>query len=128
MREIEQWAGDQIECRQAGGRRDLADDQIVGGEIQGGDDNPEGDGLGDRLSDGEFGKDALRRASLRLLPARGIRRVSELNGLSRQRFYAPAQAGQPTLRQIPWRQHRDPADQDAGDQGRLKQGGARQHR
>ena len=67
-------------------------------------------------------------AGLRLLPARGLRGGSPLGGLSRQRLDAPAQAGQSAFRQIARRQHGDPANQEAGDQGRLKQGGARQHR
>ena len=61
--EIEQRAGDQVEGRQTRGRGEFADHDVVGGEIQSGDDDPEGDGLGDRLPDGEFGKDVLRRAA-----------------------------------------------------------------
>ena len=125
--EIEQRAGDQVVGRQTRGRREFADHHVVGGEIQGGDDDPEGDGLGDRLPDGEFGKDVLRRAGLRLPPARGFRCGSPLGGLSRQGLDAPAQARQSASRQISRRQHGDPANQEAGDQGRLQQGGARQH-
>jgi hypothetical protein len=88
---------------------------------------PEGDGLGDRLPDGEFGKDVFRRAGQWLLLAGGLRGGSPLGGLSCQRLDAAAQVGQSAFRQISRRQHGDPANQEAGDQGRLQQGGARQH-
>ena len=94
VREIEQRPGYEIEGRQARGRGDLADHDIVGGEVERGDDHPEGDGFGDRPPNREFGKDVSGRFELRLLRARRCRSGLAMDRLSGQRLDAPAQAGQ----------------------------------
>ena len=67
MREIEQGAGDQVDGGQAGSCRQLADDDVVGREVERRDNDPVGDGLGDRLPDAKPGQDRGQGVRLRLL-------------------------------------------------------------
>ena len=136
MAQIKQRTNDQRKGRQAGRRRDLADHDIIDGEIQRRDDDPIGDGFGNRLLDREL--DGKRR-----LDDRQVLRGSVWQGSFRrdrraeieQRLQAPAQAAQgqgfghgfgqeARFRKKIWCQNRGAANHHAGNQCDFEQGDA----
>ena len=118
MREIEQRPGNQVEGGEAGRGRELADDDVVGGKVERGDNETVGDGFGDRLSDAKPRQDRGQGARLRLLRRLGTRvwPGGRRCGRSGSLVAAPDQ-----LRQIARRKHRGTAEQNARHQRDLEQ-------
>src|SRR5262249_43117305 len=120
VNEIKHGTDDKIEGGQTRRDGEFADHDVVRGEVQGRDDDPKGDGLGDCLFNPEPGRGGRWRHEVLPLRAGSLGRVPPADGGAEQRPQAALQ--------VLGGQHDGTADQYAWDQCRLDQGGTRKHR